>query len=438
MAKFTDFRLPAPIENAIRDLNFEEPTEIQFQSIPFALKGRDLIACAQTGSGKTAAYTIPMLAKLLADDNARALILAPTRELVKQISDVIHQLTTYSRQISHAVIIGGADMNKQLRALKKGPRIIIATPGRLMDHLRRQSISIKSTQYLVLDEGDRMLDMGFQPQLDAILKYLPQQRQTLLFSATLAPKVRALAARYLQNPESVTIGEDSTPVEAIKQTAIATTNDKKDDLVMDQLNQRKGSVIIFTRTQLRTDRLAATLTEYGFSVARIHGGRTQGQRNSAIQGFREGAFRVLVATDIAARGLDVPHIQHVINYDLPMMEEDYVHRIGRTARAGATGEAVSLVLPQDRNQWIRLARRYKIKGVSLEFSAESRGAGNGGQDRRDYSRGGKKRFGGGKGRHASAQGGGNGGPSAGGGGHPARRKKTFGKKKPSFGRSRHA
>lgn len=436
MAKFTDFRLPAPIENAIRDLNFEEPTEIQFQSIPFALKGRDLIACAQTGSGKTAAYTIPMLAKLLADDNARALILAPTRELVKQISDVIHQLTTYSRQISHAVIIGGADMNKQLRALKKGPRIIIATPGRLMDHLRRQSISIKSTQFLVLDEGDRMLDMGFQPQLDAILKYLPQQRQTLLFSATLAPKVRALAARYLQNPESVTIGEDSTPVEAIKQTAIATTNDKKDDLVMDQLNQRKGSVIIFTRTQMRTDRLAATLTEYGFSVARIHGGRTQGQRNSAIQGFREGAFRVLVATDIAARGLDVPHIQHVINYDLPMMEEDYVHRIGRTARAGATGEAVSLVLPQDRNQWIRLARRYKIKGVSLEFSADSRGAGNGGQDRRDYSRGGKKRFGGGKGRHASAQGGGNGGPS--GGGHPARRKKTFGKKKPSFSRSRHA
>lgn len=436
MAKFTDFRLPAPIENAIRDLNFEEPTEIQFQSIPFALKGRDLIACAQTGSGKTAAYTIPMLAKLLADDNARALILAPTRELVKQISDVIHQLTTYSRQISHAVIIGGADMNKQLRALKKGPRIIIATPGRLMDHLRRQSISIKSTQFLVLDEGDRMLDMGFQPQLDAILKFLPQQRQTLLFSATLAPKVRALAARYLQNPESVTIGEDSTPVEAIKQTAIATTNDKKDDLVMDQLNQRKGSVIIFTRTQMRTDRLAATLTEYGFSVARIHGGRTQGQRNSAIQGFREGAFRVLVATDIAARGLDVPHIQHVINYDLPMMEEDYVHRIGRTARAGATGEAVSLVLPQDRNQWIRLARRYKIKGVSLEFSQESRGGGNGGQDRRDYSRGGKKRFGGGKGRHASSQGG-NGGPS-GGGGHPSRRKKTFGKKKPSFSRSRHA
>ncbi len=422
MAKFTDFRLPAPVENAIRDLNFDTPTEIQFQSIPLALKGRDLIACAQTGSGKTAAYVIPMLVKLLADENARALILAPTRELVKQISDVIHQLTKYSSQISHAVVIGGADMNKQLRALKKNPRVIIATPGRLMDHLRRQNVSIKGTQFLVLDEGDRMLDMGFQPQLDAILKYLPQQRQTLLYSATLAPKVRALAARYLHNPESVTIGEDSVPVETIKQTAIATTQDKKDDLVMDELNTRKGSVIIFTRTQIRTDRLAGILTEYGFSVARIHGGRTQGQRNSALQGFREGAFRILVATDIAARGIDVPHIQHVINYDLPMMEEDYVHRIGRTARAGATGEAISLILPQDRYQWVRLAKRYKIKGVSLEMHPNEVGR----EDRRDYSS--RKKRGGRPNNNQSA------GPGA---GHPARRKKKFGQKKNSF-RSRHA
>lgn len=368
MAQFRDLQLPESIYKALDKLKFEVPTPIQEQSIPVALEGRDLIACAQTGSGKTAAYAIPLIAKLLLDEEACGLILAPTRELAKQISDVIHELTIFTPSISMAVLIGGTDMQRQLKALQRGPRIVIATPGRLTDHLRRRSILLDYAKFLVLDEGDRMLDMGFAPQLDVILKYLPKSRQTLLYTATLPVNVKQLAQKYLNHPIHISVGPVSQPVETIKQTGVQTTQAGKNELLLNELNARKGSVIIFARTKSRTDKVARYLEEYGFSVSRIHGDRSQGQRNSALQGFRDGKFRILVATDIAARGIDVPQIEHVINYDLPMMDEDYVHRIGRTARAGASGEALSFLTPEDKKQWIGLARKYKIPGVDVRSS----------------------------------------------------------------------
>jgi ATP-dependent RNA helicase DeaD len=373
VAQFADFQLPEAIHKALLKLSFSTPTPIQEKSIPVALDGRDLIACAQTGSGKTAAYGIPLVTKLLADTEATALILAPTRELAKQISEVIYQLTNFAQNLNMVLIVGGSDMQKQIRSLQRKPRIIIATPGRLTDHLRRQNINLKNTKFLVLDEGDRMLDMGFAPQLDVILKYLTGARQTLLYSATLPPKVKELAQKYLKHPLHISVGEDSIPVSTIKQSSVQTTQAGKNELLLNELNARKGSAIVFTKTQVRTDKVAKYLESYGFSVARIHGGRSQGQRNSALQGFRDGKFRVLVATDIAARGIDVPHIQHVINYDLPMMDDDYVHRIGRTARAGATGEALSFLTPEDTRYWFLLARKYKIPGVDFSRAPQGRG-----------------------------------------------------------------
>lgn len=365
MFDFSSDHLPEPLVRALQQMAFSKPTPIQEQSIPRVLEGGDLIACAQTGSGKTAAFGIPLVVKLINDPDARALVLAPTRELAKQIADVLILLTQYLPRVQTAVLIGGASMFKQRNALQRQPRIIVATPGRLNDHLRRQGQLLQKTRFLVLDEGDRMLDMGFAPQLDAILKFLPKERQTLLFSATLAPAVRKLAQKYLHQPGEVSVGPQSQPVEKIKQVALQTTHATKNDLLLDELNARNGSVLIFTRTQHRTDKVARYLEGYGFPVSRIHGGRTQGQRNQALNGFRNGKFRILVATDIAARGIDVPQIAHVINYDLPMMAEDYVHRVGRTARGGASGEAVSLLTPDDQGAWIKLARQFKIPGVDL-------------------------------------------------------------------------
>ena len=365
MIQFSDFKLPEAIDKSIRNQEWTKPTEIQARTIPIALQNQDLIACAQTGSGKTGAYCIPIITRLSENLTATALVLAPTRELAQQIGDVIRDLTSFTPGFTHALIIGGADMSRQVNTLKRHPRIIVATPGRLTDHLHRGYLSLKNTQFLVLDEGDRMLDMGFAPQLNEILKFLPKQRQTMLFSATMPPKVRALAHSYLVKPVSITVGPDSQPVEKIRQKAIECTMENKNIRLMDELNSHKGSVLIFARTQKRTDNIARYLQSYGYSVTALHGGRTQGQRNQALKGFRDGKFRILVATDIASRGIDVPDLPLVVNYDLPMFDEDYVHRIGRTARAGASGEAITLLLPNDRKAWLSLARKFKIKGVDL-------------------------------------------------------------------------
>ena len=373
MNSFSDMNLPEELEKALENLQFITPTKVQKAVIPAALKGQDLIACAETGSGKTAAYGIPIATRLSEDTTSRALILAPTRELVTQISDFLRHLTRPCG-LTVTSIVGGMDIRKQLKGLKRNPRVVVATPGRLTDHLKRGSLELNDLKYLVLDEGDRMLDMGFAPQLDVILRYLPDKRQTMLFSATLPPKVRSLANKYLQNPIQINVGRVSLPVASIKQSAVKVAVKDKDDRILDELNSRTGSVIVFLRTKRRTDFLAKHLKSYGHQVDLIHGGRTQGQRNKAIQSFREGRSRILCATDVAARGIDIPQVEHVINFDLPMMDEDYVHRIGRTARNGAQGEAVSFVTPEDNRTWIALAKKYQIQGVNLaEFESPRAG-----------------------------------------------------------------
>ena len=366
MKSFQEISMPEELQKALEDLNFEKPTEIQQAVIPQSSKNKDIIACAQTGSGKTAAYGIPLISKLIADSSRTGLVLAPTRELAHQISDFLRELSSHCENFLVTSLVGGADMRRQLKALKRKPRVIVATPGRLTDHLKRRSLSLKSTHFLVLDEGDRMLDMGFSPQLDVILTYLPKKRQTSLFTATLPDKVRKLCEKYLSDPVHITVGPASLPVAAIKQSVIQLTFQEKDDRIVDELNARKGSIIIFARTKNRADILNGILKDYGFSVGLIHGGRSQGQRNKAIQDFKKGKSRILCATDIAARGIDVPQVEHVINFDLPMMDEDYVHRIGRTARNGAKGEAVSFVMPNEHRAWQAIARKYKIPGVELE------------------------------------------------------------------------
>jgi superfamily II DNA/RNA helicase len=369
MSDFQGFNLSPAIMRALEVMAFKTPTPIQQKAIPVGLAGSDLVGCAQTGTGKTAAFCIPLLTAMLAAPQKNALILAPTRELVLQIEKMWRELARFTPQIACATVIGGASMGNQIRALSRKPRLIVATPGRLVDHLQRRTVNLSAIGYLVLDEADRMLDMGFEPQLTRIMSHVPKARQTLLFTATWEPRMDKLAARYLRNPTRVTVGEMSRAASTVTQSLISTTVPAKNETLLDELNAREGSVLVFARTKSRTDRVARYLASYGVDVNRIHGGRTQGQRNSALAQFRSGEVRVLVATDIAARGLDISEIAHVINYDLPQQAEDYVHRIGRTGRAGATGTAVSFVTPEDRGQWNEIARLLKKTGSSVPMPA---------------------------------------------------------------------
>lgn len=353
---FEGFNLPEMLNDAIEHLGFEQPTPIQARAIPIAMTGADLIGCAQTGTGKTLAFSLPMLTRLLENENEVALILAPTRELAMQIQDTIRSLTSRMREIRGALLLGGSSYFEQGKALARKPNVIVATPGRLVDHLQRRTVSLAKVKFLVLDEADRMLDMGFAPQLDRILQYVPKERQTLLFSATFAPEIKKMAQKFLRNPQEVFVGNSSRPAEGVEQQIVETTSNKKLDILLNELNKREGSVLIFTGTKHRADRLAKSLNEFGHSVDRIHGGRSMGQRKMALHSFREQHIRVLVATDIAARGLDISHVAHVINFDLPRDPEDYIHRIGRTARAGAKGQALSFIAPDEKDQWKKITR----------------------------------------------------------------------------------
>lgn len=350
-ATFAEMELSPLLKKAITELKYVTPTPIQGKTIPLALQGKDIMGCAQTGTGKTAAFLIPIINQMLADLNTSALVLVPTRELAVQIQEVLKGLTSQTKHINHAVLIGGMSMQPQLRALQKKPRFIIATPGRMIDHLNRRSVALTKCAFLVLDEADRMLDMGFIPQLTEIFRTLPKARQTLLFTATLPPKIVEISKNYMKHPITVSVGATSTPVDKINQTSVETTQKLKNDVVVDELNARKGSIIIFARTQRRADRLHKHLDSFGFKVGVIHGGKSQGQRTRALDGFRNSDTRILVATDVASRGLDIPHVAHVINYDLPEVAEDYVHRIGRTARAGKTGDAVAMIIPEEKHLW---------------------------------------------------------------------------------------
>ncbi|MEW6543432.1 MAG: DEAD/DEAH box helicase [Nitrospirota bacterium] len=343
---------------AIAEAGFAEPTPIQAQAIPAGLQGRDVLGCAQTGTGKTAAFVIPMIERLAGKPGEplhahghgpRGLILAPTRELAIQIQQTVEKLGRH-RRIFAAVIVGGEDMQAQIRALRHRPPIIVATPGRLLDHMWNGTINLAQFSTVVLDEADRMLDMGFAPQLNQILDALPEERQTLLFSATMPTDLGALARVSVKNPVRVMVGKPATPAAGVTQTVHHTTPDAKTPLLLKLLNEPGESVLVFTRTKHRADRLGRTLEQSGHRVAVIHGDRRLSQRRSALEGFRRGKYRILVATDIAARGIDVANIAHVINYDLPNCPEDYVHRIGRTARMKTEGRATSFVTADDRDQ----------------------------------------------------------------------------------------
>jgi superfamily II DNA/RNA helicase len=362
MQNYSEFQFPVQVSKALQDLQFETPTPIQAQSIPVIIEQKDIIGIAQTGTGKTAAFCIPTLIRLLKDPQINALVLAPTRELALQIDGVWKGLTRYASNYRSAILVGGCGMPPQIRALQAKPRLIIATPGRLIDHIQQRHADLSKLGILILDEADRMLDMGFAPQLNQIMKCVPQQRQTLLFTATWGPDMDSLSKKYLKNPTKVSVAPPSRVAEAIDQEVVRMDGKEKNNALLDEINKRPGSVLVFARTKSRTDRVARFLDSYGVEVNRIHGGRTQGQRNKALAEFKAGSIRVLVATDIAARGIDVTKIKHVINYDLPQVAEDYIHRIGRTGRNGETGSAISFVASEEYPQWRDISNLLKKAG----------------------------------------------------------------------------
>ena len=348
---FNDLPIENKLKNSIKFADFKIPTPIQEKSIPISLTGKDILGTAQTGTGKTLAFTIPMINKLILDKNAMALIICPTRELASQVMQTVLKLNVREIGIGNALLIGGESMQKQLKKLKKKARIIIGTPGRINDHLKRQSLNLSKVSYLVLDETDRMLDMGFTPQIELILKFIPKNHQTLLFSATLPNDILKISEKYLINPERIAVGSISSPIEKIKQETFQITQDKKYHELTNQLVERNGSILVFVKTKHGADKIVKRLKYDGHSADAIHGNLRQSKRDRVIAGFRDGKSRILVATDVAARGLDIPLIQHVINYDLPQVPEDYIHRIGRTGRAGKDGSALTFLTSSDQFMW---------------------------------------------------------------------------------------
>ena len=353
---FNELPIDNKLKNSIKFADFKTPTPIQSKSIPISLKGKDILGTAQTGTGKTLAFTIPMINKLILDKNAMALIICPTRELASQVMQTVLKLNVREIGIGNALLIGGEGMQKQLKKLKKRARIIVGTPGRINDHLKRQSLNLSKVSYLVLDETDRMLDMGFTPQIELILKFIPKQHQTLLFSATLPNNILRISEKYLNNPERIAVGSLSTPIEKIKQETFQITQDKKYHELINQLVERNGSILVFVKTKHGADKIVKRLKYDGHSADAIHGNLRQSKRERVINNFRNGKSRILIATDVAARGLDIPLIQHVINYDLPQVPEDYIHRVGRTGRAGKEGSALTFLTPSDRSMWNSISR----------------------------------------------------------------------------------
>ena len=348
--RFTELDLSEPLQKAISALGYEEATPIQNRAIPPGLQGRDIVGCAQTGTGKTLAFVLPALERLLRDQtktkNPRVVVLEPTRELAIQVAGETRKLAarTHLRVVS---VYGGAGMRKQSGKLRRGADVVVATPGRLMDHMGRKNVNLQDVQILVLDEADRMLDMGFLPDIKQIIRRMPRQRQTMLYSATMPPTISALARQFQHDPVSIEI-DMAQPPEAIQQALYPVPKHLKTQLLLTLLEQKDVKrTLVFTRTKQEADIVTRQLNQARISVACIHGDFRQRDRISALEGFRSGSHRVLVATNIAARGLDVDGISHVINYDVPDHAEDYVHRVGRTPRADADGDAITLVTPDD-------------------------------------------------------------------------------------------
>ncbi|HJQ35152.1 MAG TPA: DEAD/DEAH box helicase [Pyrinomonadaceae bacterium] len=367
--EFSQLGLRPALVRRCESLGYEEPTAIQKRAIPVVLTGADLIGCAETGTGKTAAFLLPALQRMSETPRpgVRLLVLAPTRELVTQIDESYKQLAPKGSP-KCAAVIGGASMNRQTEALRRGAGVVVATPGRLLDHVERRTIDLSQVEVLVLDEADRMLDMGFLPAIRRILALLPLKRQTLLFSATMSPEIEELARRTMREPKLVEVSPRGKAAVTVEQTAYPVAQESKTALLLDLLERERESenfdrVLVFTRTRRGAERLSHILLAREHKVNRIHADRTQPQREAALRGFKEGETRVLVATDIAARGIDVESVSHVINYDVPAAPEDYVHRIGRTGRAGKRGRAITLVTPVDELSMRAIER---LTGQSVE------------------------------------------------------------------------
>jgi ATP-dependent RNA helicase RhlE len=346
---FTTFKLHPDLLRGVKELGFSRPTPIQLDAIPPAIAGRDVLACAMTGSGKTAAFLLPILQRLVGRPRGttRALIVTPTRELAAQILQELEDLAVHTR-ITAASIFGGVGMGPQEHAFRTGVDIIVATPGRLLDHLRHPYAKLDHVEHLVLDEADRMLDMGFLPDIRRVLKYLPVKRQTLFFSATMPPPIVALTREMLHNPATINLERKAAPAVGITQAVYPVPQELKSTLLLTLLERGiMREALVFTRTKHRANRVWEFLTKRGVNAARIHGNRSQSQRIDALEGFKSGRYRVLVATDIAARGIDVEALGHVVNFDVPAQSDDYIHRVGRTARAEMTGEAFTLVAPEE-------------------------------------------------------------------------------------------
>ncbi len=384
MQNFDSLGLPPELMGALRYMKFTTPTPIQAAAIPPALEGKDILGSAQTGTGKTGAFGIPLIAKLLTTKRGMALVMTPTRELAVQVMAMMEQLLGRDSGINTALLIGGESMGKQFSQLRARPRLVVGTPGRINDHLTRGTLKLTEANFLVLDETDRMLDMGFGIQIDAVVKHMPAVRQTLMFSATFPANIVKMSQKYMADPVRVSVGDNNTPIAKIKQEVINVTEADKYGQLLVQLQQREGSILVFVQTKFGADKMAKKLGQANHRADAIHGNLNQRQRDRVIADFRAQKSRILVATDIAARGLDISHIEHVINYDMPQCPEDYIHRIGRTGRNGKEGEAVNLLTGKDNGKW-RAIQRLLNPGAKPEGD-------NFGQKPRSYANA-KKKYG---------------------------------------------
>lgn len=356
MNNFNQLNLSGDSLKILKGLKFENPTPIQEKVIPVALQGNDVMGTAQTGSGKTLSYILPIVEKLRINVNDKFLILTPTRELAEQVFSVAKIFLGHGKPFKAINLIGGKGIFSQINQLKKNPQIIIGTPGRINDLLERKSLGLSKCSVVVLDEMDRMLDMGFGYQVDKIMKQVNKNRQMIMLSATIPAQIRKVSSKYLNNPVNISIENNDVIETNIKQKVINTIPNEKLNELIDQIDQRKGSILIFAKTKIGVDKLVKKLKASSIKASALHGGMRQNKRSKIMQNFRNERFRILVATDIASRGLDVPHIEHIINYDMPQAPEDFIHRIGRTARAGSVGEAVSFLTQKDTRIWRSIER----------------------------------------------------------------------------------
>ena len=372
MTTFQDFALPEALQHKLDALGFDKPTPVQERAIPAALEHRDILGSAQTGTGKTAAFSIPLLTKIMNHADVYGIIVTPTRELALQVDEQIRAFLSAKSKIRSVVLIGGASIERQVQALGKRPKIVVGTPGRIIDHLERKSLDLSGFNYVVLDETDRMLDMGFSAPIAEIFSHVSKERQTLLFSATLPKNIQKISAQYLQNPVRIEMGQVNSVGDNIVQSTQFVSKDGKFEMLVDALREHDQSAIVFMNSKFATEKMAKRLKSAGITAEAIHGDLRQSKRERVISNLRDNKFRVLVATDVAARGIDVPHIHQVINFDFPRQTEDYIHRIGRTGRNGAQGIALNLATRDDMEKLNDIERLINPKAAK---SAHNRPAG---------------------------------------------------------------